>query len=425
MKKRLVAAMLTMAMVVPAMAINVAAAEGDNTLTVWCWDPSNNMYSMEKAAEIYKEINPDFVLDLVEVPWDDLQTKLITAVSSGDLSTLPDIFLMQDNAFQKNVISFPGLITPLTDSGIDFSQFSEAKTAYSVVDGVNYGIPFDNGAAIACYRSDILAEAGYTVEDLTDITWSRYAEIGKDVLEKTGKPLLSGVAGSVDIIMIMMQSAGVSLFDEEGNPSIVGNEVLKEVITTYADLVKAGVIVEVNDWDQYIGTMVNGTVAGTINGCWIMGSIQTADDQSGNWSITNMPKLDNAENASNYSNNGGSSWAVSGNCDNPELAHEFMKYTYAGSVPLYEDIISVGMLATYLPVGDSPVYDEAVEFYGGDAVYGKILEFSTHTPSNNTGVYYYEARDAVGVATTNIMNGADMDAEFEIAENTVNFAMGK
>lgn len=51
-------------------------------------------------------------------------------------------------------------------------------------DGVHYGVPFDNGAVIACYRTDILDEAGYTIADLTDITWSRFIEIGKDVHEK-------------------------------------------------------------------------------------------------------------------------------------------------------------------------------------------------------------------------------------------------
>jgi len=34
----------------------------------------------------------------------EMQTKLTTAASSGDLSTLPDILLMQDNAFQKNAM---------------------------------------------------------------------------------------------------------------------------------------------------------------------------------------------------------------------------------------------------------------------------------------------------------------------------------
>ena len=129
--------------------------------------------------------------------------------------------------------------------------------------------------------------------------------------------------------------------------------------------------------------------------------------------------------SNNYSNNGGSSWAVTANCKNPELAADFLGSTFGGSVELYETIISCGALATYLPAADSAVYGEAVDFYGGDSVYSKIVEFSGKTPSNNTGVYYYEARDAAAVAITNIVAGADVDAEIANAEQTVNFAMGR
>src|SRR5665647_650675 len=86
------------------------AAAGDNTLTVWCWDPAFNLYAMQEAAKVYQETNPDFVLNIVETPWADIQTALTVAGSSGDFSTLPDIFLCQDNAFQKNVITFPCLL---------------------------------------------------------------------------------------------------------------------------------------------------------------------------------------------------------------------------------------------------------------------------------------------------------------------------
>ncbi|HOO29135.1 MAG TPA: extracellular solute-binding protein, partial [Lachnospiraceae bacterium] len=232
MKKKLIALLAAAAMVVSftgcgseaSSTADTAAADssakeeasGDNSLTVWCWDPAFNIYAMEQAAEVYKQDNPDFVLNVVETPWSDLQTKLTTAASSGDLSTLPDILLMQDNAFQKNVISYPDAFTDLTDAGIDFTQFGSSKVAYSTVDGKNYGVPFDNGAVIACYRTDILEQAGYSVDDLTDITWSQYIEIGKDVLAKTGKPLLSCQAGETDVIMMMLQSAGGSLFDEDG-----------------------------------------------------------------------------------------------------------------------------------------------------------------------------------------------------------------
>ena len=403
-----------------------AATGGDNSLTVWCWDPAFNMYAMEQAAEVYKQENPDFNLNVVETPWADIQTKLTTAATSGDLSTLPDIMLMQDNAFQKNVISYPDAFTDITGSGVDFTKFAEAKTAYSVVDGKNYGVPCDNGAVIACYRTDILEQAGYTIDDFTDITWSDYLEKGKDVVAKTGKPLLSCQAGESDVIMMMLQSAGASLFDAEGNPTLVDNAALKEVMATYQALVEAGVLVEVNDWDQYVGTLNSETVAGTINGCWIMASIQTAADQSGKWAITDMPKLDNVDGATNYSNNGGSSWAVTSNCKNTDLAYDFLSKTFAGSTALYETILpSSGALATYLPAAESDVYSQPSEFFGGDTVFAKITEFAGKTPSNNTGVYYYEARDAVAVAITNIISGADIDTEIQTAQHTVNFAMGK
>ena len=398
----------------------------DNELTVWCWDPAFNIYAMEQAGELYKKEHPDFVLNVVETPWEDVQTKLTTAATSGNLDTLPDIMLMQDNAFQKNQMSYPEVFTDLTDLAIDFSQFAKGKLGYSTIEGKNYGVPFDNGAVIGCYRTDVLEQAGYTVEDFTDITWSEYIEKGKDVLAKTGKPLLSMQAGESDLIVMMLQSAGSSLFDAEGNANIVGNDVLKEVMEVYAELVKSGVMVQVNDWDQYVGSITNGSVAGTINGCWIMASIQTASDQSGKWAITNMPKLEKAASATNYSSNGGSSWAVTSNCKNLELAEDFLASTFAGSVEFYETILpSSGALATYLPAADSKVYAQPQDFFGGEPVYSMITDFASKVPSNNTGVYYYEARDAVATAITNVVAGADIDSELQAAESTVNFAMGK
>ena len=128
--------------------VKEGSSDDENTLTVWTWDPNFNIYAIEKAAEIYAKDHPGFKVDVSEIKSDDIETRLTTAVSAGDLSTLPDIFLMQDNSFQKYATNYPDVFTDLTDSGIDFSQFSSAKVAYSTLDGKNYGIPFDNGAVI-------------------------------------------------------------------------------------------------------------------------------------------------------------------------------------------------------------------------------------------------------------------------------------
>jgi len=396
---------------------------GDNTLTVWAWDPAFNIAALAEAEKIYQQDHPDFKLEVVETPWDDVQTKLTTLAQSQSYGELPDIFLMQNNAFQKNVLNYPDLFSTFESSDVDFSEFPEGVTAYSTIDGANYGVPFDNGTAISALRTDVLEAAGYTVDDFTDITWDQYITQAKDVLAKTGQPMLSGQAGSSDTLMMMLQSAGASLFDAEGNPTIAGNDALLKAADVYTELVKSGVFLEVNSWDEYIGSLVNANVAGTINGVWIVGSLQTAADQSGKWGVTNLPKLDGVSGATNYSANGGSTWAVSSNA-NVTLAEDFLNSTFAGSTEFYDAILpTTGALANWLPAGDSPAYAEPQPFFGGDAIFAKVVGYASQVPANNTGVYYYEARDAVSAALTQIVNGADPAAAFQEAQDTVEFAM--
>ena len=396
-------------------------ASGDETLSVWCWDPNFNVYAMKQAEKIYQKDHPNFKLDIQEKVYNDIETALITAAEANDYSTLPDIFLMQDYSYHKDVTSFPDVFTDLTDSGIDFSTFSAGKLADSTVDGKNYGVPFDNGATIMAIRSDIVEEAGLTTDDFKDITWSQFMELAKTVKEKTGTPMLTTSGGS-ELVLEMLQSAGASPI-VDGEVKIADNEVLAQAVDVYATLVNEGYMTEYTDWDQYIASMNNGDAAGVINGCWIMSSIQAAEDQSGNWTIVNMPALDDVEGATNYANCGGASWAVSSNCENTDLAFDFLKSTFGADVDLYDDLlVNAGAIASYLPAAESSVYQEASDFYGGQKVYADIVDFASQVPAFDCGAYYSDIRSALTDVVTNVVqNGADITEELQNAQDTVEF----
>lgn len=401
-----------------------SSASDENTLTVWAWDSQFNLYSMEEAAKIYKEDHPDFNLKTVEITWDDLQTKLGTIIGSGNYDQLPDICLMQDFAFQKYVTIYDGLFQDITDSGVDFSKFAEAKTAASVVDGKNYGVPFDNGTEVAIYRTDVLADAGYTIDDLTDIDWNRFIEIGEDVYAKTGYSLLSVQTGSSEMIYQMMQSAGKSTWNEDGTPNIVGNETLKQCMEIYKEMADKHVMDVRNSWDEYVATFTSGKTAGVINGCWIMVQLESAEDLSGKWNITNIPSLPGVDGATNYTNQGGSTWAITANCKNVDLATDFLGSTFAGSTELYDTILpGCGAISTWLPASESAVYAEPKDYYGGQAVYGQIAEFGSKVPSVDLGTYYTEAQTALTTVVGNVLGGADIDSELETAQKTIEFNM--
>lgn len=402
-------------------AAETTASAEDETLTVWCWDPNFNVYAMKQAEKAYQVDHPNFKLDIQEKVYSDIETALITAAEAGDYSTLPDIFLMQDYSFHKDVANYPEIFTELTDSGIDFSQFSGGKLADSTVDGKHYGIPFDNGATIMAIRSDMVEKAGLTVEDFKDTTWSEFMELAKKVVDANGVPMLTSSGGS-EIVIEMLQSAGASPM-QDGEVKLVDNAALKKAIEVYKQLIDEGIMVDYTDWDQYIASMNKGEAAGVIQGCWIMSSIQAAEDQSGEWAIVNMPALDEIDGATNYANCGGASWAVSSNCKNTELAFDFLNATFGSSVELYDELLpNAGVIASYLPAAASDAYGEASEFYGGQAVYKDIVEFAGKVPGIDYGAYYSDIRSALTDAITNVVqNGADVETEIQNAQDTVEF----
>lgn len=437
MKKKLLSVLLTGTMVLSLAACGGGAGSeeapsgeeaesggnSENKLVVWTWDPSFNIPAIEEAGKIYKEtVDENFELEVIEMTSADCETKLQTCAESGDFGTMADIVLMQDKSFQKFVSFYPEAFTDLTDSGIDFSEFAEGKLSYSISEGKNYGVPFDNAAAISCYRTDILEEAGYTIDDITDADWDQFIEVGKAVKEKTGKFMLSGQAGSQDIIMMMLQSAGESLFHEDGSPNIVGNEPLNECIDIYQRMVKEGIFYEVNEWDEYVSSITNELCAGTINGNWVTATIMGMEDTSGKWAITNMPKLVKTSGATNYSNNGGSSWYVTANCQNKELAFDFLGKTFAGSADLYANILPVtGAIGTWGPAAESDAYQEPQEFWSNEPIFLKIVEYAEKTPTCNNSPYFSDVRDVVSTAIQDIMSGGEPDDILEQAQADAEF----
>ena len=394
------------------------AADGEEVLTVWCWDPTFNVYAMKQAEAIYQKDHPNFKLDIQEKVYTDIEQNIITAAEADNYDTLPDIFLMQDNSFQKNIANYPEVFTELSDSGINFDDFSGGKLGDSTAEGKHYGIPFDNGASIMAIRSDMVEAAGLTVEDFKDTTWSEFMELAKKVVDANGVPMLTSSGGS-EIVIEMLQSAGASPI-VNGEVHLADNAALKKAIEVYKQLIDEGIMVDYTDWDQYIASMNKGEAAGVIQGCWIMSSIQSAEDQSGKWAIVNMPALDGIDGATNYANCGG---AVSSNCKNTELAFDFLKTTFGGSVELYDDLLpNAGAISSYLPAAQSDVYNQTSDFYGGQAVYKDIVEFAGKVPAINYGAYYNDIRSALTDAITNVVqNGADIDEEIQNAQDAVEF----
>lgn len=437
MKRKLISALLVSVMTISLAACGTGggssdggegggsgSSEGGHKLTVYAWDPAFNIPAIEAAAADYKEnVDSEFELEILEQAGsEDVETAITTAGSSGDYSNLPDIVLFQDHYIQRYVADYPDAWTPLGDVDINWDDFAAEKLDYSTIDGEHYGVPVDNGTVVAAYRTDLLEQAGYTIDDLTGCTWDKFIEIGKAVYEKTGKALLCMNSDGNDLPYIMMQAEGVSQF-KDGKPYITENKTLVTIVEKLVEMAKENVLLMPNSWSDYTDKAIQGDqVAGVMNGNWIIPTIEKVEANSGKWAITSMPTLEGGE---GYASNGGSSLYITSNCQNVDLAKDFLAYTFGGSTTTYDNALKDGgVISTYAPAGETEVYNEGVEYFNNQPIYADIVEMGTHVQTVEQSDYHYSARNYVGSAIVNIINGADTMDALQEAEDQLNFEMG-
>ena len=417
MTKKIVSLVLVLCMV---LGVSAALAE---KLSITVWDENFNGSAIKAAVEDYKaHVDPDFEVELnIVSSSSDVENDITLAASSGDFSNLPDIVLFQDHYIQNYVMNYPDAWKSIDDAGINWDDFGAEKLSYSTVNGVHYGVPVDNGTVIMAYRVDLLAECGYTIDDMKGITWDKFLEIGKEIYAKTGKALLSMDGSGNDLPYMMLQAEGESQF-KDGKANIAGNEKLTRIIQVICDMVKEHVLILANDWTGYTNeTIMQDQVAGVMNGNWIIPTMSQVTDNSGKWQITTMPTLDGGE---GYAANGGSSLYITANCKNEELAKKFLAYTFGGSTETYDNALrNGGVITCCISAGKSAVYSEGVEFFNGQAVYTDIVAMGANVPIIEQNDFHYTVRTSIGNAIQNILNGADVESALKEAQEQVDFAM--
>jgi len=195
----------------------------------------------------------------------DVETKLQTGLAAGATDSLPDITLVEDYNAQKYLTSYPGKFADLTGK-VPHSDFAKYKVDAMTVDDKVYGVPFDSGVSGMFYRTDLIEQAGYKAEDLNDITWNEFIEIGKKVEEKTGKKMLAFGLDDGGLMRVMLQSAKQWYYDKDGNINLANNDVLKEAIRTYKAIVDADIIKPTSGWNEWVGAFNAGETASVITG---------------------------------------------------------------------------------------------------------------------------------------------------------------
>lgn len=398
---------------------------GNDKITVWAWDESFNIVAANQAKEIYLKDNPDVEVEVVTMSQDDIVAKLNTSLSSGSYEGLPNVVLIEDYKIQGYLQAYQDEFADLS-SVAKVSDFADYKTGVNVIDSKLYGIPFDSGVAATFYRVDLIEQAGYTKEDMQDLTWEKYIEIGKAVKEKTGVAMCTLDPSDIGQIRMMLQSSGAWYTGKNGEVTIADNQALKDAIKVYKDLTEAGITKQVAEWDQFVGAFNNGEVASVVTGCWIAPSIKKAEDQSGKWAIASFPRMESNSSSINASSIGGAGWYVLKNVGNTEAAVDFVGKTFASNTDLMNKLVeSINLVSTLNEAAGASNYNKGDEYFGGQEVFKDLAEWTSEVPSVNYGLHTYAIEDIMTEALQAILQGADVDETLKNFQGQIEAAVAQ
>lgn len=378
-----------------AAAVTETEAQKPVTLTIWAWDKNLNVAAMETAGEMYKKINPNVTLNIVEIGSSDVSTKLNTALATKSTDTLPDITLMEDYYAYKFLSLYSDMYVDLTNV-MPYNDFAKSKVATGTYNGKTYCVPFDSGVTGMFYRRDVFEEAGITEADLQNITFEQYIEMGKKIKAKTGKYLVSfDITSLGHLLQPIVQSAGSWLYDQDGNLNIKDNAALRETFEVYKAYVDNDIAKVVDNWGDMPAQLNNGTAVSAVNAVWYTSAVKQGADQSGKWGVAPPPRL-KTPGSVNASNNGGSSWYVFAGKENSQAAVDFLKAMLVDSKEFYGDaLVNQGLVGTYIPSQNISAYEQPDPFFNNQKAFQLFRDMIPTVPAINYGKYTGEARNII------------------------------
>jgi putative chitobiose transport system substrate-binding protein len=197
--------------------------ESSETVEVEFWtmqlQPQFTDYFNHLIAQFEGE-NPEVKVRWVDVPWADMQSKILTAVSA---KTAPDVVnLNPDFAAQlagRNAwLDLDDQIAPDVRD-----QYLPKIWQAGMLEGKSFGIPWYLTTSVAIYNTALLDQSGVSQPPAT---YTELAQVAKQVKDATGKYAFFVTVvpeDSAEVLQSLVQM-GVTLLDAEGNAAFNTSE---------------------------------------------------------------------------------------------------------------------------------------------------------------------------------------------------------
>jgi multiple sugar transport system substrate-binding protein len=376
-----------------------APAAGNATeVTFWWWDDNGKLW-----ADAYTKVNPAIRVNFVNTPFADAHDKLLTSFAAG--SGAPDVASIEIG--RVGGFTAKGGLADLKVAPFDAGKYEQDMVKYkwiqgSTSDGRLVCMPWDIGPAGVWYRTDLFEENGLPTEPEEvealfggkEHTWDDFLTVAKQVKDKSGgKTSLIAHAG-VDIYGAVYRQQGEGY--QEGNKILI-----EEKATRAFELAnrtrKDGLDANIEWWGaDWNAGMQNNAFAALVIAAWMQGGLTRDHPQTvGKWRVVHAPET-------NY-NWGGSFTSIPEQSKVKEQAWEFVQWaccTADGQNTMFK---SSGVMPAYKPAWKDPLYEQPVDFFGGQRAYQIWTEIADNIPAILRTPNDLQLDDIVGAELTLVL----------------------
>ena len=364
---------------------------GETEITVWYFDKE----SMEIAIPLFEKAHPNIKVNFVHQPFGDMSKKYLAALAAK--SGVPDVIGLDTSMVGRFLDAGENLLAEPYNADQFRQDFVDWKFNATVTpDGQMPAFPWDVATGVMFYRADVFEQAGLPTEPEAVAkalaTWEDFIKAGQQIRERTGGK--SAIVGSAKDVFY-------AAFWQNGGNIVVGNEIAfvkegLEPLKLAIQAEQANIGAKVPAWsERWAPSLKNGQIATIVMGAWMLGNLKTNIDANGagKWRVTAAP--------GGAFNNGGTYLQIPKLSENKAAAWEFIRFLTTNPEVQNAIFEKTGIVPAYKPAWNSPIYDQPVEYLGGQKAWKLIVELAQQVKPHT-----YSAVDALG----NDLLNAQVDA---------------
>jgi multiple sugar transport system substrate-binding protein len=314
------------------------------------------------ALPRWREIHPEVEVDVVSRQYVDHHTAMTTALSTSVY--LPDVMALEASYVGR--FSSGGGLENLSQAPYEAERYRERFVPYAYAASLNrlgqvVAVPTDIGPGTMLYRTDLLARAGLSLDDLST-SWDAYVAAGVKLKAATGAYLISNAQALKDILIRTGIAPGEGLYYDRDSKVLVQSPRFERAFELAREVRQRKLDARVTAWsNEWAEGFRRGTLATELSGAWMVGQMGNwvAPDTRGLWRVAQLPE-------STFVSYGGTYYALPrrASARHKALAWELVKLLTMDAGLQLAAFKSQDAFPALVETHEDPFFDEPLPFLG-------------------------------------------------------------